>query len=222
MKKSRGRRLAAAAVKGDGHVPTAEVGGNLPTADAGSASFLSRHDQSRRSPTFCTRAGSGFSTSFPTVSLSESRAADSLVQSSACTNSPCATIRLPRPACASRRARRKRTRGDDPSPIRRIHLSARRFYEAFGTPEIIGPDFCPLHTALGSGELAKSSLRVGEKTYLRSAGPARRAGRGRKPEPARGHRPRHLGRGAAAAEAERDLPGGPRAGRSVAATTSCR
>jgi two-component system, sensor histidine kinase SagS len=44
-------------------------------------------------------------------------------------------------------------------------LIGKTFYEAFGTPEIIGPDFCPLHTALGSGELAKSSLRVGEKTY---------------------------------------------------------
>jgi len=44
-------------------------------------------------------------------------------------------------------------------------LVGRTFYEAFGTPEIIGPDFCPLHTALGSGDLAKSSLRVGEKTY---------------------------------------------------------
>ena len=44
-------------------------------------------------------------------------------------------------------------------------LVGKTFYEAFGTPEIIGPDFCPLHTALGSGELAKSSLRVGEKTY---------------------------------------------------------
>jgi two-component system, sensor histidine kinase SagS len=44
-------------------------------------------------------------------------------------------------------------------------LLGKSFYEAFGSPEIIGPDFCPLHTALGSGELAKSSLRVGEKTY---------------------------------------------------------
>jgi CheY-like chemotaxis protein/PAS domain-containing protein len=44
-------------------------------------------------------------------------------------------------------------------------LVGKSFYEAFGAPEIIGPDFCPLHTALGSGELAKSSLRVGEKTY---------------------------------------------------------
>ena len=40
------------------------------------------------------------------------------------------------------------------------------FYDAFGTPEILGPDFCPFHTALGSGEPAKSSLRVGEKSYF--------------------------------------------------------
>lgn len=40
------------------------------------------------------------------------------------------------------------------------------FYEAFGTPEILGPDFCPFHTALGSGEAAKSTLHVGEKAYF--------------------------------------------------------
>ncbi len=50
-------------------------------------------------------------------------------------------------------------------PGREESLVGKSFYEAFGAPEIIGPDFCPLHTALGSGELAKSSLRVGEKTY---------------------------------------------------------
>jgi hypothetical protein len=44
-------------------------------------------------------------------------------------------------------------------------VAGKSFYEAFGSPEIMGPDFCPLHTALGSGELARSSLRVGEKTY---------------------------------------------------------
>jgi two-component system, sensor histidine kinase SagS len=55
---------------------------------------------------------------------------------------------------------------DDPSQHQPMDsLVGKTFYEAFGTPEIIGPDFCPLHTALGSGELAKSSLRVGEKTY---------------------------------------------------------
>lgn len=40
------------------------------------------------------------------------------------------------------------------------------FYDAFGTPEILGPDFCPFHTALGSGEPARSSLRVGEKSFF--------------------------------------------------------
>jgi CheY-like chemotaxis protein/GAF domain-containing protein len=40
------------------------------------------------------------------------------------------------------------------------------FLDAFGTPEILGPDFCPVHTALGSGETARSTLRLGEKSYL--------------------------------------------------------
>jgi CheY-like chemotaxis protein/GAF domain-containing protein len=39
------------------------------------------------------------------------------------------------------------------------------FLDAFGTPEILGPDFCPVHTALGSGETARSTLRLGEKSY---------------------------------------------------------
>ena len=42
----------------------------------------------------------------------------------------------------------------------------RNFYELFGTPEILGPDFCPFHTALGSGESARSTLRVGETSYF--------------------------------------------------------
>ncbi len=45
-------------------------------------------------------------------------------------------------------------------------LVGQSFYDAFGTPEILGPDFCPLHTALGSGEQARSTLRVGEKSYF--------------------------------------------------------
>lgn len=45
------------------------------------------------------------------------------------------------------------------------NLVGRSFYDAFGTPEILGPDFCPFHTALGSGESARSTLRVGEKSY---------------------------------------------------------
>jgi len=41
----------------------------------------------------------------------------------------------------------------------------RSFYKCFGTPEILGPDFCPLNTAFGMGEAARSTLRVGDKTY---------------------------------------------------------
>lgn len=40
------------------------------------------------------------------------------------------------------------------------------FYQAFGSPEIMGPDFCPFHTALGAGESARSTLKVGEKSYF--------------------------------------------------------
>jgi len=41
----------------------------------------------------------------------------------------------------------------------------RSFYECFGSPEILGPDFCPLNTAFGMGEAARSTLRIGDKTY---------------------------------------------------------
>ena len=45
-------------------------------------------------------------------------------------------------------------------------LTGRCFYDAFGTPEILGPDYCPFHTAFGSGQEAKSTLRIGEKLYI--------------------------------------------------------
>jgi len=41
----------------------------------------------------------------------------------------------------------------------------RSFYQCFGSPEILGPDFCPLNTAFGMGEAARSTLRIGDKTY---------------------------------------------------------
>lgn len=44
-------------------------------------------------------------------------------------------------------------------------LAGEDFYEVFGTPEILGPDFCPFHTALAMGEPSKSTLRIGEKQY---------------------------------------------------------
>lgn len=39
------------------------------------------------------------------------------------------------------------------------------FYDAFGAPEILGPDLSPFHTALGTTSTASSTLRLGEKTY---------------------------------------------------------
>lgn len=45
-------------------------------------------------------------------------------------------------------------------------LVGTRFYDAFGEPEILGPDFCPFHTAIGSGESATSTIRVDEKHYF--------------------------------------------------------
>ncbi|MCA9017981.1 MAG: two-component system response regulator, partial [Planctomycetaceae bacterium] len=39
------------------------------------------------------------------------------------------------------------------------------FYDAFGAPEILGPDFSPFHTAFSTRSMAKSGLRVGDKSY---------------------------------------------------------
>ena len=49
--------------------------------------------------------------------------------------------------------------GTDDSPL------GRKFYDTFGTPEILGPDFCPFHTALGSKSAAQSLLRISDKVY---------------------------------------------------------
>ncbi len=40
------------------------------------------------------------------------------------------------------------------------------FYGALGNPEILGPDFCPFHTALATGQASSSTLRVGENRYF--------------------------------------------------------
>ncbi len=40
------------------------------------------------------------------------------------------------------------------------------FYKALGNPEILGPDFCPFHTALATGEPSNSTLHAGENLYL--------------------------------------------------------
>ena len=41
------------------------------------------------------------------------------------------------------------------------------FYNVMGTPEILGPDFCPFHTALATGRPSGSTLRCFQNRYMR-------------------------------------------------------
>jgi CheY-like chemotaxis protein len=41
------------------------------------------------------------------------------------------------------------------------------FYEVMGTPEILGPDFCPFHTALATCRASASTLRCFQNRYMR-------------------------------------------------------
>jgi two-component system, sensor histidine kinase SagS len=52
---------------------------------------------------------------------------------------------------------------DVPGQVSPIGLN---FHDAFGSPLIVGPDFSPFHTALGAGTTARSTYRIGDKTYL--------------------------------------------------------
>lgn len=40
------------------------------------------------------------------------------------------------------------------------------FYNVLSSPEILGPDFCPLHTALSSGIASNSMLRTADNRYF--------------------------------------------------------
>jgi PAS domain S-box-containing protein len=40
------------------------------------------------------------------------------------------------------------------------------FYAVLGSPEILGPDFCPFHTALATGRASTSTLRSGDNRYF--------------------------------------------------------
>jgi CheY-like chemotaxis protein/GAF domain-containing protein len=40
------------------------------------------------------------------------------------------------------------------------------FYSILNSPEILGPDFCPFHTALTTGKASSSTLRSGENRYF--------------------------------------------------------
>ena len=41
------------------------------------------------------------------------------------------------------------------------------FYDVMGTPEILGPDFCPFHTAIATGRPSGSTLRCFQNRYMR-------------------------------------------------------
>lgn len=49
----------------------------------------------------------------------------------------------------------------------REELVGANFYEVMGTPEILGPDFCPFHTALGTNRPSTSTLRCFQNRYMR-------------------------------------------------------
>lgn len=47
----------------------------------------------------------------------------------------------------------------------REEVIGENFYQALDSPEILGPDYCPFHTALASRKASTSTLRSGENTY---------------------------------------------------------
>jgi len=54
------------------------------------------------------------------------------------------------------------------------------FYELLGNPEIMGPDFCPFHTAMATGVESSSTLHSGDNRYYQvHAAPIGLAGDGR-------------------------------------------
>ena len=53
----------------------------------------------------------------------------------------------------------------------------KNFYTVLGSPEILGPDFCPFHTALATSQATSSTLRSGENRYYHvHAAPVREVG----------------------------------------------
>ncbi len=49
---------------------------------------------------------------------------------------------------------------------RRDKVIGANFYTVLGNPEILGPDFCPFHTALATGSTTHSTLRNNENRYF--------------------------------------------------------
>jgi two-component system, sensor histidine kinase SagS len=59
----------------------------------------------------------------------------------------------------------------------RDHVVGANFYSVLGSPEILGPDFCPFHTALATGQATSSTLRSGDNRYYHvHAAPVREVG----------------------------------------------
>src|SRR5262245_43706407 len=48
----------------------------------------------------------------------------------------------------------------------RESVVGQNFYSVLNSPEILGPDFCPFHTALTTGKPSSSTLRSGENRYF--------------------------------------------------------
>lgn len=48
----------------------------------------------------------------------------------------------------------------------RWNIVGENFYAALGSPEILGPDYCPFHTALATGQASGSTLKAGENKYF--------------------------------------------------------
>ena len=61
--------------------------------------------------------------------------------------------------------------------VRLRQVIGANFYTVLGSPEILGPDFCPFHTALATGQATSSTLRSGENHYYHvHAAPVREVG----------------------------------------------
>jgi CheY-like chemotaxis protein len=48
----------------------------------------------------------------------------------------------------------------------REDVAGENFYACLGSPEILGPDFCPFHTALATGQASSSMLRAEDNRYF--------------------------------------------------------
>jgi two-component system, sensor histidine kinase SagS len=48
----------------------------------------------------------------------------------------------------------------------RYNIVGENFYSALGSPEILGPDYCPFHTALATGQASGSTLKSSENRFF--------------------------------------------------------